>query len=308
MADLSKLSNEELLALRSGDLSQLSSETLLSLRSASPEQTPQPEEQESPSFLDRLKQLNKYTPGAQTMQSLKAVEGMIQKGADTAAEGIAELPEKQNALGKLTREYPTATGLAAGAMSNLPLAIETAIGSKGLRPAANALRRTTIGAVSGPAAQKGIVEARAAAKIPETMEAIAEPRTRKAILEFVDEVKPLIEKGKKGIKESLSTEEIAAMRDKVKRLLTSQKKAAAENLVDPTTSARISDLQSNLTKALTEKVPSLEQPLAEGAASFRNQALLKSLGGGAKSAGKTAGKYAAGVGGGAGIAKMLGLY
>lgn len=224
-----------------------------------------------------------------------------QQAADIGGEKVAEI------LGSKGINPNIAAGIGTG-ITMIPELTLAAIPGGNVKTAAKALRRTPIFAPTAKSAQSAVTAAREAEGIPISLETAVEPRTRKAILEFVEGRQDLISAPIKKLANA-SPEAISRMRDVIGRILDSQNVAKfgkdPKTLVDKSTLARLSKFKDKLTKTLTQQVPSLEQPLAEAAASFQRQNLMKSLGKGAKKAAIVSGAAGIGAGGLAGLLSVL---
>lgn len=214
----------------------------------------------------------------------------LEEGADIAGEKTAEFlaskglpPEASAALGLGISEAPF---LAVGALK----------GPQAAKLGAKALRRTTLGAIKGEKAKAGVTAAREVAGIQKTAETVAEPRTRKAIIEFTDKLEPLLKKTAKELAEIADVKTIARLRDVVGRVLDSQNVAkfgkSPKTLVSSDTLGKLARFKDKATKALTQQLPKYEQALAEGSAAFRKQALGKGI----KETGKSIIKYGTPIG------------
>lgn len=282
MTDYSKLSNEDLIALKDGDYSKVSNEGLLALKGSSE----QPVKAE-PSFGATkdylLDQVKKNTP----VQMRGFVPGMtpeFNKGGEDIATGLASKgiePHLAAAAGTTFQMLPdlitSVEGMGAKRLIGEPVAQEAKTVLKAVTPGA----RAKVGRMIGEAEKLAGVESRVPT-VANTAKKLGLPPRERSFSDILNAVKTKLDKG-----EPIAAQELTDFRDLVKQQYGTKAIAKGTRL-----DAIAAQTNKAAETALNKAAPGRAIPAKEYAKIVKYQKQLKLL---AKAAGGTAGLGLAGT-------------
>jgi hypothetical protein len=250
--DYSKLSTEDLLALKAGDYSKVSTEGLKSLK--------------GPSEQDQIMSEIRNEPGLISTPTL-----LTKPSLETEATKIAESPFGQ--------KHPYAAAGLGTALSEGPEVAASLLPISKAGTAAKVIRPLVTGTETlGKELGSTMLEA----GLKRAPEVVGEPRTGKAILEFTESLRPLKDKAAKEISQVFDKQGLVQKYDELGRILDHLKVAKTgaqpKQLVAKSTIQELSSLKGKFAQAIKEESPQVGQKMEELSTAYKRNTVLKSLG------------------------------